>query len=193
MRAMRSAASRERERMLEGEACQDYLTGLLNRRGLEAAADALDGKDMPLAVYLFDLDNLKHINDTFGHMRGDQTISAFAELLREQTRESDILSRFGGDEFVVIMKQMKSGESAVKKGEDICRSICEYPFADNVRVVPPVSSFGTPGNLCRPYWSMRTRPCIAPRLKIRAAAVCGKTGMNIHKIRRPCALPINIL
>ena len=133
VRAMRSAASRERERMLEGEACQDYLTGLLNRRGLEAAADALDGKDMPLAVYLFDLDNLKHINDTFGHMRGDQTISAFAELLREQTRESDILSRFGGDEFVVIMKQMKSGESAVKKGEDICRSICEYPFADNVR------------------------------------------------------------
>ena len=113
---MRSAASRERERMLEGEACQDYLTGLLNRRGLEAAADALDGKDMPLAVYLFDLDNLKHINDTFGHMRGDQTISAFAELLREQTRESDILSRFGGDEFVVIMKQMKSGESAVKRG-----------------------------------------------------------------------------
>ena len=43
-----------------------YKRQLLNRRGLEAAADALDGKDMPLAVYLFDLDNLKHINDTFG-------------------------------------------------------------------------------------------------------------------------------
>jgi diguanylate cyclase (GGDEF)-like protein len=132
MRAMRSAATRERERMLKNDACRDYLTGLLNRRGLEAAVDALDGKDMPLAVYLFDLDNLKHINDTFGHVRGDLTISAFAELLRNQTRESDILSRFGGDEFVVIMKQMKSGKSAVRKGEDICRSIREYPFADKI-------------------------------------------------------------
>ncbi len=132
MRAMRSAATRERERMLKNDACRDYLTGLLNRRGLEAAVDALDGKDMPLAVYLFDLDNLKYINDTFGHVRGDLTISAFAELLRNQTRESDILSRFGGDEFVVIMKQMKSGKSAVRKGEDICRSIREYPFADKI-------------------------------------------------------------
>ena len=59
MRAMRSASFRERRRMLEDEACQDFLTGLLNRRGLDAAANALDGKDMPLAVYLFDLDNLK--------------------------------------------------------------------------------------------------------------------------------------
>ena len=132
IRSMKSASSRERERMLEDEACQDYLTGLLNRRGMEAAAGSLDGKDMPLAVYLFDMDNLKYINDTFGHVRGDQTISAFAEVLRAQTRESDILSRLGGDEFVVIMKQMKSGESAVRKGEDICRSICEYPFDDNV-------------------------------------------------------------
>ena len=132
MRAMRSASSRERERMLEDEACQDFLTGLLNRRGLDAAANALDGKDMPLAVYLFDLDNLKLINDTYGHVRGDQTITAFANLLRVQTRESDILSRLGGDEFVVIMKQMKSGESAVRKGEDICRSISEYPFDDKV-------------------------------------------------------------
>ena len=87
---------------------------------------------MPLAVYLFDLDNLKLINDTYGHVRGDQTITAFANLLRVQTRESDILSRLGGDEFVVIMKQMKSGESAVRKGEDICRSIREYPFADKI-------------------------------------------------------------
>ena len=132
MRAMRSASFRERERMLEDEACQDFLTGLLNRRGLDAAANALDGKDMPLAVYLFDLDNLKLINDTYGHVRGDQTITAFANLLRVQTRESDILSRLGGDEFVVIMKQMKSGESAVRKGEDICRSISEYPFDDKV-------------------------------------------------------------
>ena len=60
VRAMRSAASRGTgSACLRGEACQDYLTGLLNRRGLRLPRDALDGKDMPLAVYLFDLDNLK--------------------------------------------------------------------------------------------------------------------------------------
>ena len=89
---------------------------------------------------------------------------------------------------------MKSGESAVKKGEDICRSICEYPFADNVRAC---CSAGVV------IWDTRKPlPAILEyadqalyraKLKIRAAAVCGKTGMNIHKIRRPCALPINIL
>ena len=106
---------------------------------------------MPLAVYLFDLDNLKHINDTFGHMRGDQTISAFAELLREQTRESDILSRFGGDEFVVIMKQMKSGEALSKKGRTYAGASVSIPLPTmSGPVVPPVSSFGTPGT-SRPY------------------------------------------
>lgn len=63
LRAMGITASRERERTLQNEAYRDFLTGLLNRRGLEASVEALHKEDCPLAVYLFDLDNLKYIND----------------------------------------------------------------------------------------------------------------------------------
>lgn len=123
LRILGMNASRERERILKDEACQDYLTGLLNRRGLEAAVEAVRKEDAPLAVYLFDLDNLKYINDTFGHVEGDHLIIEFSRILRSHTRGSDILARYGGDEFVAVMRQMWSEEDAVKKGEEICRAI----------------------------------------------------------------------
>lgn len=122
MRAMGVTSSRERERALEDAACRDYLTGLLNRRGLHTAALALRREDLPAAVYMFDLDNLKQINDTFGHAEGDRILKRFASVLRRQTRGSDILVRLGGDEFVVVMKQMPSPETALKKGCSICRA-----------------------------------------------------------------------
>ena len=83
---------------------------------------ALRREDFPLAVYLFDLDNLKTVNDTSGHQTGDQVISAFADLLRRSTRSGDILCRYGGDEFFVILKHLKDINTIIKKGEDVCRS-----------------------------------------------------------------------
>lgn len=71
---------------------------------------------------MFDLDNLKQINDTFGHAEGDRILKRFASVLRRQTRGSDILVRLGGDEFVVVMKQMPSPETTLKKGCSICRA-----------------------------------------------------------------------
>ena len=70
----------ERERQLQNEACQDYLTGLLNRRGLQASINSLRQKDFPLALYLFDLDDLKQVNDKFGHEIGDQMLRSFGDL-----------------------------------------------------------------------------------------------------------------
>lgn len=125
LQAIRVTETREWGLELQQEACKDYLTGLLNRRGFQAAMDSLRKEDGPLALYLFDLDNLKNINDTYGHAEGDRHIRQFAQLLRTHTRESDILSRYGGDEFVVVMKQMKSDEAALKKGGEICRAIRE--------------------------------------------------------------------
>ena len=61
------AAAHERELTLKDEARRDYMTGLLNRRGLQAAMDSLRKEDLPVAVCLFDLDDLKQVNDTFGH------------------------------------------------------------------------------------------------------------------------------
>lgn len=133
LRAMGITAFRKRERILQDEACRDYLTGLLNRRGLESAIKSLENEDAPLAVYLFDLDNLKQINDRLGHIQGDRLLIRFGELLRARTRESDFLVRYGGDEFVAVMKQMRSEESALKKGEEICEAIRNSRFSDEIQ------------------------------------------------------------
>lgn len=122
-RTMGITASWEREKMMRDEAYRDYLTGLLNRRGLDYAIDSLRKEDAPLAVYLFDLDNLKQINDIYRHVQGDRLIMQFAALLRTHIRGSDILARFGGDEFIAIIKQMESEEDALKRGQDICNAL----------------------------------------------------------------------
>lgn len=114
-------AFHEREVILQDEASRDYLTGLLNRRGLQAAIDSLRKEALPLAVCLFDLDNLKKINDTYGHDMGDHLIQSFADLIRRQTRAEDIQCRYGGDEFLVFLKRVKDRQAAQNKGADICR------------------------------------------------------------------------
>ncbi|MCD2491592.1 EAL domain-containing protein [Lacrimispora sp. NSJ-141] len=132
--AMELAKARLREQTLKTEAHRDYMTGLLNRRGLEAALRELRREDAPLAVYLFDLDNLKRTNDTYGHVQGDELIREFGRLLHTHTRaESDLLVRYGGDEFVAVMKRMKSEETALQKGEEICRAIQEFTLAKDMR------------------------------------------------------------
>ena len=102
----------------ESEACQDYQTKLLNRRGLEADMNGLRMEDMPVAVYLFDLDNLKQVNDQQGHDAGDRLIGIFAEVLRRHSRQTDLLCRYGGDEFVL---HIGSPEIVLRKGEAICQ------------------------------------------------------------------------
>ncbi|MDY3249005.1 MAG: EAL domain-containing protein, partial [Candidatus Choladocola sp.] len=121
-RMMGVAASHEREITLQDEASRDFLTGLFNRRGFQAAMDLLRKEDLPLAVCLFDLDDLKKVNDTCGHDAGDRLIQSFADLLRRKTRAKDILCRYGGDEFLVVLKHLSDGETARKKALDICRS-----------------------------------------------------------------------
>ena len=121
-RLMDIAAACERESILRDEASRDHLTGLFNRRGLEMAMDSLRTEDLPLAVCLFDLDDLKAINDTYGHEMGDRMIHTFADLLCSQTREEDIRCRYGGDEFMVVLKHLKDVKTVVKKGTDICRA-----------------------------------------------------------------------
>lgn len=117
---MEKAFAERREYALQDEANRDYLTGLLNRRGLQAEMAFIRSEDMPLAIYMFDLDNLKTVNDAEGHNAGDRMIRYFAEMLRRSTRKGDILCRYGGDEFVVILKRINQEKTALSKGEEIC-------------------------------------------------------------------------
>lgn len=85
----------------------DPLTGLLNRRGmterLESEAERARRLGHQFAVLWIDVDRFKEINDTFGHMRGDQALEAVASVLRQSLRRYDYASRWGGDEFLVLL------------------------------------------------------------------------------------------
>lgn len=91
---------------LNGLAQSDPLTGLLNRRGFNLLSEiAMKGHKQDkniCAIMAFDLDHFKLVNDTYGHATGDEVLIAFANCLKENTRSTDIVSRFGGEEFVVL-------------------------------------------------------------------------------------------
>ena len=95
------AAYQSRERSVVSEACQDYLTGLLNRRGLQAAMDAMQKSDFPIAVYLFDIDCLRQANDQLGHGAGDRilhniTLGCFLDhMIQKRRRIADTCCQCG--------------------------------------------------------------------------------------------------
>lgn len=93
-----------RSEALEKLAYTDELTGLSNRRACEEAMDELDaGESGSYAIGVFDLNNLKQVNDRFGHEEGDEFIKAFGVILSEAFSECGFVGRTGGDEFMVIL------------------------------------------------------------------------------------------
>ncbi|MGM0569847.1 GGDEF domain-containing protein [Marinobacter sp.] len=95
------------EHQLNHLATRDPLTGTLNRRAFDTAIRAelerCERYGHPMCLALVDLDHFKQINDQYGHGTGDQVLMAFAECCRNSLRSTDILARFGGEEFVILM------------------------------------------------------------------------------------------
>ncbi|MDT9001925.1 GGDEF domain-containing protein [Paucibacter sp. APW11] len=96
----------ERAQELEQHAQRDPLTGLGNRRYMEARLPALmldcEQRNRALTVALIDADRFKSINDHYGHVVGDRVLQALARMLQENTRASDLLLRYGGEEFLIV-------------------------------------------------------------------------------------------
>lgn len=94
-------------RKIETQAMTDGLTGLLNRRAIMDYADAewhrAEREKRPLSLIMMDVDKLKDINDSYGHLAGDQALNDIAELLRSSMRRYDWLGRWGGDEFLMVL------------------------------------------------------------------------------------------
>ncbi|HEX7155556.1 MAG TPA: diguanylate cyclase [Thermoanaerobaculia bacterium] len=116
---LRSAARRlemERKLHLANEELQtlaltDELTGIANRRALFRAAEQILGAGRVLSVVLFDLDRFKEINDTWGHLTGDRILAGVAATFKEHTRYADVVGRYGGDEFVLLLPDTELEEA----------------------------------------------------------------------------------
>ena len=100
----------------------DPLTGLANRRGFEESLSAVGytkGGGTRLTLLLVDVDKFKAINDTYGHVRGDQALQEIAGIIRRHIRAHDLAARLGGDEFVIVLDG-----ATVKVARDVAERIC---------------------------------------------------------------------
>jgi two-component system cell cycle response regulator len=109
------------QRHLEYQTLIDALTGLFNRRAfekkIEEEFERAKRYHHPLSLLIADIDNFKTINDTYGHHAGDHVLKRIAEALRDKSRRSDFASRYGGEEFVLILPEtdLENALQAAKK------------------------------------------------------------------------------
>ena len=111
----------ELQSTLREQAIRDSLTGLYNRRYLEEALKQEHARAIRegqrISVVMLDLDHLKRINDTFGHLVGDQALQVLSNQLKSMSRVEDIACRYGGDEFLIILHNM-TAKDAVRRAEE---------------------------------------------------------------------------
>ncbi|MGE4485945.1 MAG: PAS domain S-box protein, partial [Oscillospiraceae bacterium] len=116
---------KEQRRQILFLSYHDPLTGLYNRRFLEEQMKALDTEQyLPFAMVMGDVNGLKITNDVFGHETGDKLLQKVAETLQESCRSGDIIARWGGDEFLILMPRTKLSE-AEKFVERVKRGFAE--------------------------------------------------------------------
>lgn len=139
---------RQHEEKLRGMTLVDELTGLYNRRGFFALAEQqcklAARKGRSLLVVFADLDDLKRVNDTFGHTAGDQALFETAAVLRHTFRESDVVARIGGDEFAALVLESDPGTAPVvlrRLEANLQRTNAEGTLPFQISVSVGVSSF----------------------------------------------------
>lgn len=143
--ATRTAELAQANTRLRELAITDSLTGLYNRRFFfELAGKELSRahrSQQPLSVMLLDLDNFKQINDQYGHLVGDQALQAVAKRIRDCIREIDILGRYGGEEFVMLMPDTDLA-SAIQMAERVCLGMNSDPIKINEQTISMAASLG---------------------------------------------------
>ena len=128
------------QRHLQKIATTDALTGLLNRQALAVLfrQSTLVSKrsGRPLSAILFDIDHFKSVNDAYGHIAGDSVIRQVADIALDVVRESDVVTRWGGEEYLVLLNDCKLSQ-AISIAENLRQRVAEHDFglsSDKVRV-----------------------------------------------------------
>lgn len=123
-------------------AVTDGLTGLFNHRYLHQAMERMlercRREERSLALIMVEIDNFKRYNDTYGHQRGDEVLRIVADLLRKGSRVTDLVARYGGDEFMIVLPDTGK-ETAGEVGERLRRAIEAYPFRLGENIVTNVT------------------------------------------------------
>lgn len=117
---------------LQQDAMIDPLTGIYNRRMFESELSriihACNRYGRHGALVMIDLDGFKAVNDSLGHIVGDQLLKHVANLLKQNVRTSDLVARLGGDEFAIILTDVRSGADAEKCAEFLTQTVASTPF-----------------------------------------------------------------
>lgn len=143
---------------LEYQSQIDSLTGLFNRRAFEKKIHEEFERSKryhnPLSVLIFDLDNFKNINDTYGHHGGDAALVKISETLREMTRQSDFSARFGGEEFVMILPETDQ-DNAFQVANKIHGAVRSSSFGTTNHPFALTVSIGVSSSSTRAYSTWR--------------------------------------
>lgn len=147
MRAANALALARLYRRLEELALLDELTGVYNRRGFfRVAREELaraDRQRCPVSLVILDMDNFKRLNDTLGHLAGDRALQEVARTLREKLREGDIVGRYGGDEFLLLLPDTPATE-AREVVERVQRVLRKKEYAFPLRLSAGIASWEPP-------------------------------------------------
>jgi diguanylate cyclase (GGDEF)-like protein/PAS domain S-box-containing protein len=130
---------------LREQSTHDALTGLYNRHFLEESF----GRELllsergghPVSVIMGDLDHFKAVNDRYGHLAGDEVLRVFGTLLTNNARASDIVCRYGGEEFLLVLPGM-TAEGAVERAEQLRQAMAATPVSNGVSRITVTASFG---------------------------------------------------
>ncbi len=127
----------EANQQLQYYASHDRLTGVLNRGEIEtrlhSTMKAVNREIYCASVVMFDIDDFKKINDTYGHDAGDHVLQCISKILREKTRAYDHIGRWGGEEFFLVLIATNK-QDAYHTGERIRQAIANYDFGEQIKV-----------------------------------------------------------
>ncbi len=127
--------------LIESRSRTDYLTGAWNRLEIERRIELEISRSKryasPVALVLFDIDHFKRVNDTYGHEIGDEVLKCLVNFCHAHIREIDVLGRFGGEEFLILMPNTDEGaafSAAERLRDGVARYICTSRNGEPIRV-----------------------------------------------------------